>query len=219
VKLALFRNRGFATSTFIRTIQLAASQVRAQYPTGERVQLGDIAAKSGGYVSGHASHQNGLDGDFAYFTVKGVELDPGSTASDTFPELFVKSGRITSNFHVAKNWAILRNIVARGNVNRIFVDPVVKSTLCKGASVVDPGLSLAARTEVLRRLNPYTNHADHFHVRLKCPANHPKCTDQSDPPAGSGCSRVSASNEGEVETFEAMTPQQIEDENLGEDEG
>lgn len=216
VKIFRLRERGYATATLVRSLSLAALDFRAQFPTGDRVQVGDITDSNGGALSGHASHQNGLDVDVGYLQTDRVERDPNTSGPNGFSEVFVRNGAVTTNFDVPRNWAILRNLVAQGNVSRIFVDPVIKSTFCKKVATLDPSLSLATRNEVLRRIRPYSNHDDHFHLRIKCPVGHKKCVAQSEPPTGTGCSNVSGSVTG---MDDSRTPEQVADDELGEDAG
>ncbi len=216
LKIFRLRNRNYASASMVRTLVLAAAAWRAEFPTGDRLQVGDITDSNGGYLSGHASHQNGLDADVAYLKANHVERDPNTNGPNGFAESFVVNGKLTANFDLPRNWAILRNIVGRGNVGRIFVDPAIKAAFCKNAASLDPGLSLAARTEVLRRLRPYDGHDDHFHLRIKCPNGHPKCVAQTEPPTGNGCADVTSSLAGAADL---RTPEQISDDDLGLDEG
>jgi murein endopeptidase len=74
-------------------------------------------------------------------------------------------------------WGAVSAWVSTGQVRRIFVDERIKRKLC----------ALHSDEEVLRRLRPYVNHDDHFHVRLKCQRGDDKCIDQMEVPHGSGC--------------------------------
>jgi penicillin-insensitive murein endopeptidase len=215
-KIFLLRDRNFATATLVRSIEMATARWRSEFPIGDRVQVGDIAQSGGGYLSGHASHQNGLDADIAYLKMNHVERDPNTNGPHGFAESFVQNGALTSNFDVARNWAILRNFVGQGNVSRIFVDPVIKATFCKTAAIVDPSLSVVNRDEVLRRLRPLAAHDDHFHIRIQCPPNHLKCLAQAEPAAGTGCADVGVG----VATAEGFInlPAETLDDELGQDD-
>ncbi|MBS1963407.1 MAG: penicillin-insensitive murein endopeptidase [Bdellovibrionales bacterium] len=190
VKLFRPRKRAWGTATLIDTILGAALTFRRSFPDGDRVQVGDIAAEYGGQLSLHDSHQNGLDADIAYLRANHHELDPNAWGDRGFEEIFVKSRRVTKNFDQTRNWFLLRSVVARGNISRIFVDPEIKRLFCKQSAKIEPMLSEDIRTEVLRRLRPYPNHDDHFHMRVKCPETSPKCLAQEEPPQGSGCNSI-----------------------------
>ena len=41
----------------------------------------------------------------------------------------------------------------------------------------------------MSKVRPWYGHADHIHVRLKCPADSPNCRAQPAVPAGDGCDK------------------------------
>jgi penicillin-insensitive murein DD-endopeptidase len=63
------------------------------------------------------------------------------------------------------------------SVDRIFVNPAIKKMLCEGAT---------AKAAWQARVRPWWAHHDHFHVRLRCPADSPLCVPQDTPP-DDGC--------------------------------
>ncbi len=187
------RNRQFGSEGLVRLLEGIAGAMTDAFPGGERLQLGDLSAEHGGRVNGHVSHQNGLDADGAFFRANRRE-QPGDV--DGFPESFVSRGRVTANFDLERNWALFQGLVASGRVGRIFVDGAIKGALCDlarldtRASRLDRGLSEEQprdTAETLRALRPYPNHDNHFHVRLTCPTESPRCVPQEPPPQGPGC--------------------------------
>lgn len=187
-KLFLPRDRGWSTRSLINIVAKAAADVLAQIPNGARLQIGDAGLHNGGYASGHASHQNGLDVDLRYYSVNRAEQSPNTTSG--FNEQFVSSGKVTSNFDMPRNWLAIKSMVGSGKVSRIFVDPAIKSAFCGYPAA-------AGQTEVFRRLIPYANHGNHMHVRIKCPTNSPNCVAQSEVSSGSGCGSVTAQTDEE----------------------
>jgi penicillin-insensitive murein endopeptidase len=157
---------------------------------GERVQIGDMASERGGTLSMHSSHQNGLDADIAYLQTDQLERDPEEWGERGFEVDFVRNKHVTRNFDQKRNWFLLKEIVSRGTVSRIFVDPEIKRLFCERSSKLDPTTPENVRIEVLRRLRPYPDHDDHFHLRIDCPASSKKCLNQAAPPPGSGCTRI-----------------------------
>jgi penicillin-insensitive murein DD-endopeptidase len=184
------RNRAWTTPTLARTIITSSSAFRSRFPQGERLQIGDVGNEHGGLIGYHKSHQNGLDADIVYLRVNHSEYDPDIWGEQGYSETFVRNGKVTKNFDFKRNWFLLREFVSRGNVGRIFVDAEIKRAFCKLSTKLDPSLSDEVRTETLRRLRPYPNHDDHFHVRIQCPENSPKCIAQTEPPEGTGCSTI-----------------------------
>ena len=176
------RQRHFGSEGLVGLIESVAGELAARFTDGERLQIGDIAQEKGGEISGHASHQNGLDMDIKYFRVDHREQDPSRT--DGFDEVFVRDGVVSANFDVARNWELTQAWVASGRVNRIFMDPAIKHAFC---AVARGKGELETRAEILRRIQPYPNHDDHMHVRLTCPSTSARCQSQADLPPGSGC--------------------------------
>jgi penicillin-insensitive murein endopeptidase len=141
--------------------------------------VGDIAQARGGPVKGHASHQTGLDVDI-WFT-PAMRLDLSRSEREKLGAINVRS---RDQRGLNANWtpahaAILEAAARDPRVNRIFVTAPVKLSMCAGAGRGDAGW--------LRRLRPWWNHHDHFHVRLNCPAGARGCVDQDPLPPGDGC--------------------------------
>ena len=155
------------------------------FPEGERLQIGDCAAQHGGKITKHDSHQNGLDSDIVYLRHDHREQDPYLV--EGFDEKFVINRILSSNFDIERNWLLLKNVNQIAQVNRIFVDPVIKKTFCTYAAEKN---ILIENREFLRKFRPLEGHEDHFHLRLKCPATNLRCQQQEDPPEGDGCLEV-----------------------------
>lgn len=185
-KLFLARKKFFTSDQMNDVLSDAADFVRQEYPDAEVLQLGDLSAINGGSAPGHGSHQNGLDADLVYMTRNNKLQSP--TAS-FWQEEFVKSGKITSNFHAERNLSLFRYLVMNHPVQRIFVDKIVKRTLCQ-YMVTNKLTKDAAIQETLRRLRPEPLHGNHFHMRLRCPTTDYGCIKQAEVPKGNGCSSV-----------------------------
>jgi penicillin-insensitive murein endopeptidase len=130
--------------------------------------VGDLGQPRGGPApTGHASHQTGLDVDLWFTPATGanaVSMVDGDRPSPRFtPE-------------VAR---LLELAAPDPRVDRIFVNPVLKRALCERAAGGD--------RRWLQRIRPWWGHADHFHVRLACPAGSPECVAQPALPPGDGC--------------------------------
>ena len=183
--LFLPRHRGYGSEGMIEILKKAALELALRFPRGERLQIADIAAPQGGEITMHASHQNGLDADLVYLRKNHHEQQPGE--GEVLNEDFVLNGKLSPNFDTERNWEVLKLLVSSGRVNRFFMDPVLKITLCHYARQKG---ELASGEETLRRLQPYPGHANHFHMRLTCPAESPHCVGQKAMPEGSGCDSI-----------------------------
>src|SRR4051812_37928745 len=110
VKIFRPRDRLYATSDLIAVIESAAIKVQAAFPHfSDRLQIGDVAARAGGTLGGHASHQNGLDADVAFLRVNHTEQNPDLTTG--FQETFVRNGKVSGNFDIERNWAFVQALV------------------------------------------------------------------------------------------------------------
>lgn len=182
VKIFRPRERRYATHDMVYILNYTANKMRQLFNSSDRLMIGDMSHENGGVAYGHNSHQNGLDVDIAFIRKNKTEQDPDSITG--FEEKFVSGGKITSNFDLARNWALAKVIVSTNRVDRIFANPVIKKALCKYAKSIGEYDSYA---NVLHKIDSYSNHMDHYHVRLGCPLKSPKCESQQPLPPGTGC--------------------------------
>lgn len=134
--------------------------------------IGDISNKSGGYLSGHASHQIGLDVDVWFWRPGDDEIDLGDDVREGMRLPWMLDPR-TNKFLPGK-WdpklqEVLRMAAEDERVARIFVNPGVKRLMC----------TLYPNQDFLKKIRPWWRHHEHFHVRLKCPADSPDCVNQA----------------------------------------
>lgn len=174
------RNRHFGHPRLVHFVERMGAEA-SQRGWG-RVLVGDMAQPRGGPMEyGHRSHQSGLDVDF-WFRL----LPPGSPSlsrdqADEASMVSVvdePSGSVDPQRWSPRYGELLRLAAERPEVERIFVHPIVKRTLCRNAR---------GEREWLGKVRPYWGHDAHFHVRLACPGGSPRCVAQDPVPAGDGC--------------------------------
>jgi penicillin-insensitive murein endopeptidase len=172
------RHRRFGHPGLVRYVERLGRQV-AERGWG-RMLVGDLAQPRGGpMASGHRSHQSGLDADIW------LDLLPPGTVlsaaeSETRPMRTVVDaarGELDAGRWRPRYGELLRLAAETPGVERIFVHPVIKQALCR-----QPG-----PRDWLARLRPYWGHDAHFHVRLACPPDSPRCRAQDPVPPGDGC--------------------------------
>lgn len=185
IKLFRERDRAWGTAELVSLISETAKNMKQLFPDSEHLQIGDLGQKTGGQITRHSSHQNGLDVDIVYYRENHQEQDLNET--DGFVENFVVNGKLTPNFDIERNWALVKALGNNPKVARMFVDPVIKKSLCRFAKIEK---ELIDNIQALRKVRPLTGHADHVHVRLNCPPTSPRCKKQDPPSEGSGCSEV-----------------------------
>jgi penicillin-insensitive murein endopeptidase len=177
------RLRYFGHPDLVAFIQHLGRAVRKQ---GLGVVLvGDLSQPRGGRASGgHASHQTGLDVDLWYWYPPKAKQGPLSMQdrerikARTVVDGKKQAVRARWADHVAK---LLRITAEHPRVERVFVHPIIKRELC--SRTWDERAWLA-------KIRPWHGHADHFHVRLGCPASSPDCKPQAPVPAGDGCQEL-----------------------------
>ena len=129
-------------------------------------------------LSGHASHQIGLDAD--------IWLTPMPDRRLTYEEREETSARsvlrentlqVDPNIWTAAHARLIMRAASYPQVERIFVHPGIKQKLCD---------SWDGSRANLGKVRPYYGHNYHFHVRLSCPAG-ARCRSQDATPPGDGC--------------------------------
>jgi penicillin-insensitive murein endopeptidase len=130
---------------------------------------------------GHRSHQIGLDADIWFrYVPSGQTLSRRET--EALPMRSVVSAakaRVEPERWSPALRDLLRAAAASPEVERIFVNPIIKQFLCRGES----------DRAWLRKIRPWWGHDAHFHVRLRCPLDSPLCQEQKPVPRGDGCDK------------------------------
>jgi penicillin-insensitive murein DD-endopeptidase len=176
--MRLSRNRNWGhpdTIAFIERLSKAA----AREDGWNGLYIGDISQPRGGpMLSGHASHQLGLDVDIWMLPAQNLRL--GQTERENLSSI---SMRRAKGAYVNESWTrqhhnILKAAAQDKSVARIFVFPGAKVQMCRDEK---------GDRAWLRKIRPWWGHHYHFHVRLNCPKGASACVDQAPPPAGDGC--------------------------------
>jgi penicillin-insensitive murein endopeptidase len=179
--MRLSRNRNWGHPTLVKLVRRLA--VEAQKHDGwPGLLVGDLAQPRGGpMLTGHASHQIGLDADI-WFTqmpdrrLSRLERERLSATSMLATKITVDE-RIWSQRHVR----LIRRAASYPEVERILVHPAIKKALCDGATEIggDRGW--------LAKVRPYWGHHYHFHVRIGCPPGSGDCRNQKPTTDAPGC--------------------------------
>ena len=189
--MRLSRNRNWGHPKLIAYIKRLA--VDAKEKDGwPGLLVGDLAQPRGGpMLTGHASHQIGLDADIWLLPAPNRQLslkereNISAVSMIQGPFKTKKKGKRTRLIHKInkKTWTtahakLLRRAASYPQVARIFVHALIKEQLCEWAS---------GDRSWLRKIRPWYGHHYHFHVRLSCPKDNPNCRNQKPVPPGDGC--------------------------------
>ncbi|MGQ0793966.1 MAG: penicillin-insensitive murein endopeptidase [Deltaproteobacteria bacterium] len=142
------------------------------------ILIGDLSQKRGGPLpDDHSSHQTGLDADILFHTLVGGAAPSAPEREAMKPRSLLSANRGELVGWQAAHGEILRLAAAGGQVDRIFVNPLIKKRLCGDY----------AGEAWLGKIRPWWGHDGHFHVRLRCPEGSPQCESQDGVEAGDGC--------------------------------
>jgi len=176
--MRLSRNRQWGLPVLVDYIEKLANDA-ATLDGWPGLLIGDMSQPRGGpMVSGHASHQVGLDVDIWINPMPNHRLSE-KEREDTSAVAVTEVGPhdVYPDRWTPAHARLIRRAALDPRVERIFVAPGIKKALCATAGNDRAWLS---------KIRPYYGHNDHFHVRLSCPPGTP-CRAQAAPPAGDGC--------------------------------
>jgi penicillin-insensitive murein DD-endopeptidase len=176
--MRLSRNRNWGHPELVRFLERLAEQAPQ---TGWRgLLVGDMSQPRGGpMLTGHASHQVGLDADIWLTPMPDRELTRAER-EEMSATMIVREDRLDVDPQV---WTpahvnLIRAAAKEPQVNRIFVNAAIKKALCRDAG---------NDRHWLGKVQPWWGHDFHFHIRLNCPAGSPECTPQPLRPTEEGC--------------------------------
>ncbi|SDT36266.1 penicillin-insensitive murein endopeptidase [Bradyrhizobium canariense] len=177
--MRLSRNRNWAHPDMIALLERLSAKAHkdAGWPG---ILVGDMAQPRGGpMISGHGSHQIGLDAD-VWLTpmpdrrLSREEREEMSAVMMVRPDRLDIDPKVWTPGHLA----VIRDAAQEPRVQRIFVNAAIKKALCREAKGDRSWLS---------KVRPWWGHDYHFHIRITCPAGATECKSQP-PQEGEGCS-------------------------------
>lgn len=144
--------------------------------------VGDISQPRGGpMLTGHASHQIGLDADIWLTPMPNRRLSPSEREKLSATSMLKKDSLyVDDDVWTPAHVALLKRAASYGQVERILVHPGIKKKLCD--TVMDD-------RSWLYKIRPFWGHHYHFHLRIGCPAGSPGCKPQSPPSHDDGCGK------------------------------
>jgi penicillin-insensitive murein endopeptidase len=183
--MRLSRNRRWGNPAMLSVIE-QLSRDAAKYDGWPGLLIGDIAQPRGGpMITGHASHQIGLDADIWLTPMPQYRMTAEQREALPFTTMLQKNAFLTINPNVwtAAHARLLMRAASYPQVERIFVNPAIKKKMCDTWT--------GDRTN-LGKLRPEYGHDSHFHVRIKCPPGAASCKPQAPVAAGDGCDKTLA---------------------------
>src|SRR4030088_2084654 len=178
--MRLSRNRNWAHPNMVALLERLATKVHkdAGWPG---ILVGDMSQPRGGpMLTGHASHQVGLDADIWLTPMPSRQLSRNER-EEMSAVMMVRGDRldIDPNSWMPTHLAGIRAAAPEPSAPRIFVNAAIKKALCREAKG-DRGW--------LAKVRPMYGHDYHFHIRIKCPGGAGECESQPEPSTSEGCS-------------------------------
>ena len=181
--MRLSRNRNWAQPVTVDFVQ-DLSRFAATLPGWEGLYVGDMSQPRGGpMLTGHASHQSGLDADIWMLPPDRLDLSVEERENISSISMQRAGGAYVNERWTPEHMALLRAAASDPRVARIFVFAGAKVAMCNSATGDRSWLS---------KIRPWWGHHYHFHVRLNCPPGDSACVDQAPPPPGDGCADAEA---------------------------
>lgn len=178
--MRLSRNRNWGHPNLIAMLQQLSRDAKKDGWNG--LLIGDISQPRGGpMLTGHASHQVGLDADIwlspmpkqRYNNQQREDVSAISMLKDN--SLYVDPKKWTDT-----RTALLKHAASNPQVERLFVHPGIKKQLCD---------TVTGDRSWLGKVRPYWGHHYHFHIRMSCQPGSPNCKPQDKVAKGDGCDK------------------------------
>lgn len=139
-------SRYYGSGLLHKTIEEAGKLYSKQFP-GAFFKVNDTSKKSGGRISPHRSHQNGLEAD-------------------------ISLTRLGNTFDYKKIWTLIKNFHQLGHLEIVFLNKVRIEEMCAYLK----RSSERNYQEIFHTyMYPWSGHKTHMHVRLKCTNHNQGC--------------------------------------------
>jgi penicillin-insensitive murein endopeptidase len=177
--MRLSRNRNWGHPDLVAFLKRFSGKV-PDVSEWKGVLVGDMSQPRGGpMLTGHLSHQVGLDADIWLTPMPDHEISRADREKMS-ATMVVAGNRLDVD---KKVWSpsllsVIKTAAQDDDVTRILVNPAIKKALCREAT--------GDRTW-LYKVRPFYGHDYHMHVRIGCPDGEKQCKDQDPPADNDGC--------------------------------
>jgi penicillin-insensitive murein endopeptidase len=178
--MRLSRNRNWGHPDLIKFLEQLSEKGTKVGWTG--LLVGDISqARGGPMLTGHASHQVGLDADVWFTPMPTRELTRKEREEMSATMVVAKDRKdVDPNIWTPAHAGIIKAAASDPKVERVLVNAAIKKALCR---------STDTDRSWLRKVRPIWGHDYHFHIRMSCPADSPDCRKQDPVVPGDGCGK------------------------------
>lgn len=159
--MRLSRNRQWGHPKLIKLVRRLAKEAK-KYDGWPGLLVGDISQPRGGpMITGHASHQVGLDADIWLTPMPDRILTRTEREQISATSMLDETSlAVDEEVFTDKHVALIKRAASYREVQRIFVHPAIKKALCEKAG---------KNRGWLAKVRPLWGHYYHFHIRIYCP--------------------------------------------------
>jgi penicillin-insensitive murein endopeptidase len=177
--MRLSRNRNWGTPQLVRFIKNFADRT-AKVTGWNGILVGDMSQPRGGpALSGHLSHQTGLDVDVWFVPMPKETLTPEQREEMSANNLVAANWKeVNPQVYTPQHASFIKAAAQAPEVERVLVNAAIKKKLCE---------TTTGDRSWLSKVRPWYGHHDHIHVRLACPAGATQCKAQPPTPESEGC--------------------------------
>lgn len=182
--MRLSRNRNWGHPKLISLLERFAVDAK-RHDGWNGMLVGDISQPRGGpMLTGHASHQIGLDADIWFTPMPNRRLSATEREELSATSMLAEGGlSVDPKVWDERRARIIKRAASYPDVERVLVHPAIKKALCEVAP------KLGQDREWLSRVRPYWGHHYHFHIRIACPKDSASCVKQAAVPGDDGCGK------------------------------
>lgn len=176
--MRLSRNRRWGHPNLIAIIEELS--IKGKKSGWNGLLVGDISQPRGGpMLTGHASHQVGLDADLWLTPMPNKRMTYNQRENTSAISILKKGTPYVNDRRWNKSYEkLLYHAASFRAVERVLVHPGIKKKLCD---------TVKGNRSWLSKIRPVYGHHYHFHVRLRCQPGSGACKKQNPPPDDTGC--------------------------------
>ena len=180
--MRLSRNRNWGHPEMVALVEKLALEAKA-HDGWPGLLVGDLSQPRGGpMLTGHASHQVGLDADVWLTPMPNRRLtekerEELSATSMLAPDRVSVNPQVWTDAHVR----LLKRVASYKEVERVLVHPAIKKALCTSEAAKEKDRAW------LSKVRPVWGHYYHFHIRIACPKGSANCEVQPAVGTEDGC--------------------------------
>ena len=175
------RNRNWGHPRVISLVERLATESQ-KLDGWPGLLVGDISQPRGGpMLTGHASHQVGLDADVWLTPMPDHKLSRKEREEINATSMLDATDiAVDKKIFTDAQVKLIKRAASFPEVERVLVHPAIKKALCEAAG---------ADRKWLDKVRPIAGHYYHFHIRIGCPPGSVNCAPQKPPPGDDGCGK------------------------------